>query len=1035
MLERGGRYDELAAQLAERAAARGEDDAGAVALELRRARVLLDHLGRCDDAVVVYRAVARRDPAAREARAGLERALRACGDAAALAEFLAEQMRDAHEPGARDHCAFERAVLLEDALDDAGEARDEFRRLAATAGDAGLRRSAAERLEALLERSGAWNELREHLEAVLADAAAEDEAGVRDRLGHLCRDRLDDAESALAHFRAAANLAPTRAKLWPDLAQLCEATGRTADLVDALEGELATGPDGDRELALRIRAAEHCVGALDDPDRARAHYARVLDLDPSHATAAEFLIDQCERAGDTSTLVRLLEARLEALDGAPCDQDGPWAAQRTSLRVRIAGLRAAELDDLDGAIAVLEPALGEIGPKAVVAAPLADLYRRAEYTEDLIDLCRSAAADCDVEAERANWFVRLGDVLRDSGRDRDAAAAYRQALTDRPDDRAVQAALRDLYRRLHEDAPLARLLEVELARLAGGDEVPVRLELARLAAGSENRPAEALIHLRRVLQIDPGHVEALEHALALAERMNECDTLLELLDDALARSRSRTARAALLSRRGNLLAKAVDRPGEAIAAFREALSLDRTRTQDRVTLRTLLASGEDWEGVLDCLFQEARGAQGEERAGLLERAADIAWEHLSPDAALPWLERLRRERPDDPETAARICEAHRRADRPEALLRALEDEVAVTAHPRDLHLERAHILETRLGSPARALAALEDALRAAPGDVQTLERLERLYRRIGRDRERARVLEALIESCAGESRVALLCDAASLYRGPLADPQRAAEHLLTAVAASRGSGIYSELLRGLGDALRAAGRNDAWARCAEEELQVLDPEAPVLSDRRRELQRDLAAAYEHDLGRPDAALRHLRALVALKWTETHGTGTEELDAIENGLLRLLRREKNWVELEARLTAHVERRGDDAESWHELARLREERLRTEAAAAAAYRAVLEHRPGDVGAIRGLRRCSELVGDWEAVAEALQRELDATSELSARERFDDPSEPLLRLGPRGQRPGLRLAARPPAPARSHGGLARRPRPVRERGRDAG
>jgi tetratricopeptide (TPR) repeat protein len=218
------------------------------------------------------------------------------------------------------------------------------------------------------------------------------------------------------------------------------------------------------------------------------------------------------------------------------------------------------------------------------------------------------------------------------------------------------------------------------------------------------------------------------------------------------------------------------------------------------------------------------------------------------------------------------------------------------------------------------------------------------------------------------------------------------EHLLTAVAASRGSGIYGELLRALGDALRAAGRPDAWARCAEEELRVLDPDAPVLSDRRRLLRRDLAVAYERELGRPGDALRHLRALVKLKWTETHGAGTEELDTIENTLLGLLRAEENWVELENRLAAHVERRPDDPDRWLELARLREERLRTPVAAAEAYRAVLERRPDDVTAIRGQRRCAELVGDWEAVAGALELELERGGDLSARER----SALLRRLG---------------------------------------
>ena len=85
---------------------------------------ILFELGRFDEAVSVCRAVRERDPESREAWKGLERALRASGDAGALAEFLAEKMDAAPEVEAREGCAFERAVLLEENL---GAAADRLR--------------------------------------------------------------------------------------------------------------------------------------------------------------------------------------------------------------------------------------------------------------------------------------------------------------------------------------------------------------------------------------------------------------------------------------------------------------------------------------------------------------------------------------------------------------------------------------------------------------------------------------------------------------------------------------------------------------------------------------------------------------------------------------------------------------------------------------------------------------------------------------------------------------------------------------------
>ena len=78
--------------------------------------------------------------------------------------------------------------------------------------------------------------------------------------------------------------------------------------------------------------------------------------------------------------------------GAERSSEG--SSLRTSLRLQISGLRVSQLDDIEGAIDALGPALAEIGPHPVVAEPLAELYQRAARNEDLIELCRSAASAC-----------------------------------------------------------------------------------------------------------------------------------------------------------------------------------------------------------------------------------------------------------------------------------------------------------------------------------------------------------------------------------------------------------------------------------------------------------------------------------------------------------------------------------------------------------------------------------------------------------------------------------------------------------------
>ncbi|MDH3521129.1 MAG: tetratricopeptide repeat protein, partial [Myxococcales bacterium] len=972
LLERAGRFEELEARLVARCQRHDPGSAERVALDLRRAQ-LLESLSRLDEATEVYRNVLESAPESSEATTGLERVLRSSIDAAGLASFLADQASSAPDALTRDRASFERAVLLDELLDRRDEAREVFQQLARGASDTALRLDASRRYERLLEQAGEWIALREHLENALGkDDETEDER-LLERLARLCGDRLRDEAAEITYLERIVALNRTRTDIWRLLAERYEESGRADDLIHALEAQLDASVGQARELSLRGRLADIYVELVGDDDRARKHYERLLELDPSHAAAAHFLIGRYQAGNRPEDLIRVLEARLAALEAAPPENRKKTVSERTSLRVQIARVREAQLGDVEGAISALEVALGEAGASPVVAAPLADCYQRAGYTLDLIELCKNAAARCEDPEERANWLVRLGDAYLDRKLSREAADAYRQALTERPDDRAVQASLRELYRQHGDCEPLARLLEEELTHLAGANEIPVRMELVSLCSAKLERPREALLHARRVLQLEPHHPQAFTQACELSEGLHDHAGALELIDARIDTARSRCERVDLLVRRARLLQGALAQVDRAVDDYRAALELDPNRRALRAELSALLERAERWPDLLECLAQEAREAAPDARTAILERAAECAWSHLSPDDALPWLERLRRARPDDPTALARIAVTHRRAGRIEPQLRALEEQAALVADVavrRVLQLERAALLESELLAPGRALAVLEKSLEESPRDEELLRHVERLQRALGLAAERAATLESLL-AIVGDDDVGLHRQLAELYGDSLADPERAAVHWEMALErVPQGSTARIEILGALAASNRKAGRLERWAAHTEEELACLDP-VPVFDDRRRELRRELALAYAAQLARPDAALRHLRAL--LDAPDAALLGSEVQERLERICLRLLRHADDPIELEARLTRYLAGHADNAERWLELARLREERLHASGAALEAYRRALEIDPTGLAALRGLRRTAERLGRWADVAEALESEL--------------------------------------------------------------
>jgi tetratricopeptide (TPR) repeat protein len=1020
MLERAGRFEELAQQLLENRRGLPDQSPEALELDLRRAALLLDPLGQFEEAVHAFRAVRARAPERREATEGLERALRADNDTAGLARLLADLAEEAPEPARRDALLLERADLLEESLGELEQARQLYARLCTSGTSPETARRAGERLESLLERCGDWIALRARLEAAVPDVAEDERCALHERIATLCADRMADPEGTALHLEAAARLAPERAEPWRRLARVYQEQDRQVDLLRVMEAELATGPDPERERVLHARAAELWLsrpGEAADESKAEVHYERLLALDPGRADATQYLVDRYEEASRYADVVRLLEGRLEAVSSppeTPAERD-PSRGLQISLRLRIATLRAEELRDESGAIAVLEPALADGGPAGPAAEPLADLYQLARRHSERSELCRAAALACPSGAERALWLSRQAASLRELGDDAGAAAAYREVLEEKPNDRDAHAALCDLHRRAGQAEPLAERLEASLAWASRKETIAIRQELAQLFAEALGRPADALAELERVLEISPEQSAAFDQALSLAGQLGRPDDQLVMIDRRLELRLAPDERARLLEQRADLLAGPLEAPDTAVSAYREVIALDPERRSARRSLGELLERMGRWTAVLDCLYVDAKGAEPDERSAIYERAVEVASANVGPDAALPWLERLRAVRPHDPLILARIADVHRLAGRSESVLRAIEDELEISTEPqrvRDLQVGRARILERDMRSPGRAIAALESARSLCPRDANVLEKLDELYALTGRAKDRADVIEARIANAGEQDPLALHLAVAELYCDMLSSPERAAPHLLRAVLLTRAlTGGVAEgpistpeariaLVETLARTLRSAGREEGWARASEAALTLIESalcERPARAGddtrgaRCHALRRDLAVAYSTSLADQPAALRHLRALMDVFRDEpVAGLSRDDLDHLECMLLDLLRADSNWVELASRLAARVERGGSGrarSVEWIELAWLLDERLHAPRAALDAFTQALgcdPDGPDALPAIRGMRDVAEWLASWPDVVRALELELAREESGTARAR---------------------------------------------------
>ena len=983
LLEMAGRYSELAQLCFTQRQLVGDESPEAFELDLRRAKILLDSLGHCDEAAEIFETLAERHPESGEITELLERALRSGDDASGLCRLLERKAEKASDDAQRAEIDFERAALMEEVLGEQRAACDLFESILGLVPESERAHEAELRLERLLEATSQWERLRQHWLARAESLPADEQATLRERIATLCRDRLHDVPGCAAQLERVAELSNDRVHVWQQLEEIyARDLDRPADWLRVVKAELDCDPTPDREFMLRVGAARLCLDEARRPEGREAgeayeHFERVLELDPGHAEAAEVLALHFAREGRHAESASILEARLDRL----AEDSGP---ETTDLLLRLGQLHADPLADDERARHFFERAHELLGPVSEVAVPLAEVYERTAAHEPLGQLARAFLDASPQQPGSLVWRMRIGASALALGRLEEAAVAYRAALVESPDDREIEDALIEIYEREGEIDPLVELLEKRLPFAREDETIALRLRLAGLHAEGRDEPEEALQHLEWILDSHPQHRDAFDRALGLAEQVADPQRTLSLLDRALAAPLTTSERVEMLERRADLLAGELASPEQAVVNLREVVALDKQRDSARHALRTQLERLGRWPAVLDCLFVDAMNAGDERRCEIFEEAAELAWTRVGPDASLPWLARLQAERPDDPELFARVAEVHRRAGRFEAALRALDEELARrddAAERCELFLQRARLLERELHAPSRAIQAYREALSLSSEPSEILCELDRLYDLMGRPAERADILEARIEHVDGDARFELRRDVATLFCVDLANPERAIPHLAANVEASRRDPRDEMAALGALDAaLRACGRHDAWVGVAERELELIEAnqslEQTTPPEFKRYLHEELSRTYEDLMGDSDRALEHLRALCREGDHAHTPTGQKLRD--------LLRRTGRLSELAHELTSYLEGLGTDPAAWLELARLREEVLIDLPAAREAYAQAEADPEKRLEALRGQRRCSERLKDWSALASVLEAEYGLADRLQRSER---------------------------------------------------
>jgi tetratricopeptide (TPR) repeat protein len=825
-------------------------------------------------------------------------------------------------------------------------------------------------LTVILRRHDAWEEIALlHVEAAEACQSKDDRLRFFKSAARTYAIRTEDKDEAARLFRQVLLAQPGSQGAMSFLADYYDEQGEWDELIELYEEALKGRLRGDAEVAMLFQIGMVHWRKREDPEAAEPFFQRLQKMRPGHAGMLQFYR---EYAGDAEHSARLLQVLTEA------QRSTREASEKVAYGREIAQVAEAGELNLNRAIDSWKQILRSHPGDQEARDGLRRLYRKAQQWNALLDLLKGdieLAPEGDVSA-RVDVLRQMVEIYRDElHHDKMVINTYNAILRLDPDHEEALEELSEAYQSLGRYSDLTRVLE---RRAALSEEPAIKVELlsrvAQLWVERFNNLNKAVEPLEKVLEIDPSHADALAQLKQIYTKRRAWKPLFEVVrrEADLLEGAERVERLADLAR---LAADRLDRPAEAVKLWEEVHERNPGWPKVLEELERLTERQRDWAGLARTLERRIEDVDGEQLVPLLTKLGTVYGDRLHDleRSASCW-ERVLELQPGYPKALRVLREAYVATGNIEALERLYESnddldglvEVLSSAADRvedaelrvELSFRSADIYETRLDQPLRAQRSYERVLTVDETNERAARALLRIYEKGGQWARLVSMHAILLDHSepGSEEYLSHVTSLRDLSGDKLSRRDEAFSWAAKAYAAAPEQPELREALE------KRAGETDAWEALLEiyeERVEETDDEEEQLV-----LVRRLAQINTDVLGRTEEAVASYRQLLELKPGDEEALATLERIFAGAGdydeLLKVFR-----IRLE-----ETEEVAGQCSLLREMARIQEEGLEDDEAAAETYRKVLDLAPGDSAALTALERLATEGEQWSKLAEILR-----------------------------------------------------------------
>ncbi|HUM11208.1 MAG TPA: tetratricopeptide repeat protein [Myxococcaceae bacterium] len=468
-------------------------------------------------------------------------------------------------------------------------------------------RSAYERVLSLRSEAGDWRAYAQAVDRYLPNLVTdEDKIKALRELGRIREQKLGQKDGAFLALCRALQLDASDDSLREDVERLAQETGSYEELAAVYEqvaDELPKGPLAERLYLVLARVQDK---NLDDPGEAEAALRKILEFDPTNASALDAMAQMFGRRGRDRELIVSLEQKIEA---APSLE-----ARKTILR-EVSRIHLERLKDPEEAANALIRAL-ELEPDVETLGVLAGLYRDQHMWGDLAATLVRTRDLLPTSEERAQLQNSVALVQEKEIGDEEAAIeAYREALALDPRNAEALGALERLYTKLDRPADLLAIYERQLELTEDyREKVKILFHSAAIWEDRYQNASNADACIDGVLALDPTNLQAIKALERLRRVEGRWEDLVGVLERHIHLATDAEEQADLMVEAGEVLRAHLHQTDKAADAFQAALGVFPGHTPALHALGTLYERSGNWPFALEMLHQEAEALGRDPRA-------------------------------------------------------------------------------------------------------------------------------------------------------------------------------------------------------------------------------------------------------------------------------------------------------------------------------------------------------------------------------------------------------------------------------------